>query len=44
MFKAQKDVLCVLTVLLDGHLERHVLLLQFLVGLLKVADVIDGFP
>lgn len=32
-----------LTVLLGGHLESHVLLLELLVGLLQVADVVDGF-
>lgn len=33
-----------LTVLLVGHFESQVFLLQFLVGLLQVADVVDGFP
>lgn len=31
------------TVLLCCHFESHVLLFEFLVGLLQVADVVDGF-
>lgn len=31
------------TVLLGRHLQSHVLLLELLVGLLQVADVVDGF-
>lgn len=32
------------TVLLGRHFQSHVLLLELLVGLLQVADVVDGFP
>ncbi len=32
------------TVFLGCHFKSHVLLFQFLVGLLQVPDVVDGFP